>query len=102
MEKIHSIGHVYPELWAAKVVIYTTLNWGRCLFDDMDSGELPLHVAYTGWIEQPATDLSLHSFPYYRGGGSATATTAMAVPIVKQNMGVVNVEALKRAWHSII
>ena len=54
-------------------------------------------MAYTGWIEQPATDLSLHSFPYYRGGGSATATTAMAVPIVKQNMGVVNVEALKRA-----
>ena len=28
------------------------------------------------------------------------ATTAMAVPIVKQNGGVVNVEALKRAWHS--
>ena len=65
----------------------------------MDSGELPLHVAYTGWIEQPATDLSLHSFPYYRGGGSATA---MAVPIVKQNMSVVNVEALKRVWHSIL
>ena len=36
-----------------------------------------------------------------RGGGSATATTAMAVPIVKQNVGMVNVEALKRAWHSI-
>ena len=37
----------------------------------------------------------------YRGGISAMATTAMTVPIVKQNVGVVNVEALKRAWHSI-
>ena len=36
-----------------------------------------------------------------RGGGSATATMVMAIPIVKQNVGVVNVEALKRAWHSI-
>ena len=36
-----------------------------------------------------------------RGGGSATATTAMAVPIVKQKVGVVNDEELKRAWHSI-
>ena len=34
----------------------------------------------------------------YKGGGSATA---MAVPIVKQKVGMVNVEALKRAWHSI-
>ena len=33
-----------------------------------------------------------------RGGGSAMA---MAVPIVKQKVGVVNVEALKRTWHSI-
>ena len=29
-----------------------------------------------------------------RGGGSAKATTAMAIPIVKQKVGVVNVEAL--------
>ena len=36
-----------------------------------------------------------------RGGGSATATTAMAVPMVKQKVGVVNGEALKKAWHSI-
>ena len=33
-----------------------------------------------------------------RGGGSATATT---VPMVKQKVGMVNGEALKRAWHSI-
>ena len=31
-----------------------------------------------------------------RGGGSATAT---AVPIVKQTVGMVKVEALKREWH---
>ena len=42
-----------------------------------------------------------HGYTVRRGGGSATATTAMAVLIVKQKVGVDNVEALKRAWHSI-
>ena len=36
------IGHVFPELWTAKVVIYTTLNLGWCLLDDIDSGTSPL------------------------------------------------------------
>ena len=53
-------------------------------------------------VWQKWTNFGRLNFYYkYRGGGSATATTAMAVPILKQKVGVVNVETLKRAWHSL-
>ena len=36
-----------------------------------------------------------------RGSGSVTASTAMAVPILKGKVGVANVKAIKRARHSL-